>query len=70
MLYCSRWSRAVEQWRKFHCDMKDLSSWLSEAENKLTDTRNQNGDLLVSAARNVQKVSKPRSFVNIIVYDN
>ena len=47
----------MEQWRKFHCDMKDLSSWLTEAETKLHETRNANGDLIVSVARTVQKVS-------------
>ena len=46
----------MEQWRKFHCDMKDLGSWLSEAETKLHETRNANGDLIVSVARTVQKV--------------
>ncbi|XP_052832324.1 dystrophin isoform X2 [Octopus bimaculoides] len=31
-----RWSKAVEQWRQFHCDLKDIMSWLNEAEKKLT----------------------------------
>lgn len=47
----------MEQWRKFHCDMKDLGSWLAEAETKLHETRNANGDLILSVARTVQKVS-------------
>ena len=46
----------MEQWRKFHCDMKDLGSWLVEAETKLHETRNANGDLILSVARTVQKV--------------
>ena len=46
----------MEQWRKFHCDMKDLGSWLAEAETKLHETRNANGDLILSVARTVQKV--------------
>ena len=46
----------MEQWRKFHCDMKDLGSWLAEAETKLHETRNANGDLILSVARTIQKV--------------
>ena len=37
--------------------MKDLGSWLAEAETKLHETRNANGDLILSVARTVQKVS-------------
>ncbi|XP_076840282.1 LOW QUALITY PROTEIN: utrophin [Brachyhypopomus gauderio] len=29
--------RAVEEWRQFHCDLSDLSQWLSEAERALSD---------------------------------
>uniref|UniRef100_A0A9J8AP75 Dystrophin-like n=1 Tax=Cyprinus carpio carpio TaxID=630221 RepID=A0A9J8AP75_CYPCA len=28
---------AVEQWRQFHCDMSDLSQWLSDTEQVLSD---------------------------------
>uniref|UniRef100_A0A8C2D8H9 Dystrophin n=1 Tax=Cyprinus carpio TaxID=7962 RepID=A0A8C2D8H9_CYPCA len=28
---------AVEEWRQFHCDMNDLSQWLSDAEKVLAD---------------------------------
>lgn len=40
--YCKRykrWSKAVEQWRQFHCDLKDIMSWLNEAEKKLATVK-------------------------------
>ncbi|XP_062871249.1 utrophin-like isoform X3 [Trichomycterus rosablanca] len=29
--------RAIEEWRKFHCDMNDLSQWLNETEQVLDE---------------------------------
>ena len=46
----------MDQWRQFHCDMKDLHSWLAEAEQKLADSTNANGDLNVDMAKACQKV--------------
>lgn len=32
---CRSFDRAVEEWRQFHCDMNDLSHWLTETEQVL-----------------------------------
>jgi len=50
-----RWTHSVEQWGQFHCNMKDLSSWLTEAEEKLTASRNSNGQLNILVAKAYQK---------------
>ncbi|KTG00343.1 hypothetical protein cypCar_00012899 [Cyprinus carpio] len=34
---CRCFDGAVEEWRQFHCDMNDLSQWLSDAEKVLAD---------------------------------
>uniref|UniRef100_A0A8C2DQV8 Utrophin n=1 Tax=Cyprinus carpio TaxID=7962 RepID=A0A8C2DQV8_CYPCA len=41
---------AVEQWRQFHCDMSDLSQWLSDTEQVLAD-----GELDLDRARAQQQ---------------
>ncbi|XP_048842550.1 utrophin isoform X1 [Brienomyrus brachyistius] len=43
--------RAVEEWHQFHCDLNDLSQWLSEAEQALADTRGPDGALDLEKAR-------------------
>ncbi|KAF4078503.1 hypothetical protein AMELA_G00199850 [Ameiurus melas] len=36
--------RAVEEWRRFHCDVNDLSQWLCDTERALTDETGPGGD--------------------------
>lgn len=48
--------QAVEQWRQFHCDMNDLSQWLSDTEQVLADGMGPNGELHAHCTRAQQQV--------------
>uniref|UniRef100_A0A8B9CIX3 Utrophin n=1 Tax=Anser brachyrhynchus TaxID=132585 RepID=A0A8B9CIX3_9AVES len=37
--------RAIEAWRQFHCDLNDLSQWITEAEGLLADAHGPDGSL-------------------------
>ncbi|XP_078260821.1 utrophin-like isoform X4 [Rhinoraja longicauda] len=41
----SCFDQAVEEWRGFHCDLKDLNQWVVEAEKSLAHARGQNSNL-------------------------
>uniref|UniRef100_I3M7E7 Utrophin n=1 Tax=Ictidomys tridecemlineatus TaxID=43179 RepID=I3M7E7_ICTTR len=43
--------RAVEEWRQFHCDLNDLTQWITEAEELLGDTCAPDGSLDLDNAR-------------------
>ncbi|XP_072437733.1 utrophin-like isoform X5 [Chiloscyllium punctatum] len=47
----SRFDKAVEEWRQFHCDLNDLNQWVMEAEQLLSVARDQNGSLDLEEAR-------------------
>ncbi|XP_072552167.1 utrophin [Salminus brasiliensis] len=47
--------RSVEEWRQFHCDMNDLSQWLSDAEQVLADGTGPDGELDLERARAQQE---------------
>nr|XP_033791495.1 utrophin isoform X2 [Geotrypetes seraphini] len=47
----SCFDRAVEEWRQFHCDLNDLSQWVTEAELLLADGHAQDGALDLESAR-------------------
>ncbi|XP_064628408.1 dystrophin-like isoform X4 [Lineus longissimus] len=47
--------KALEQWRQFHCDMKDMTSWLSDAEDLLIRSRRDDGSLDMEVAQVHQK---------------
>ena len=40
-------------WRQFHCDLKDVTSWMTHAEKVLDET---SGEIEFSAAKKEQKV--------------
>lgn len=40
-------------WRQFHCDLKDVTSWMTHAEKVLDET---SGEVEFSAAKKEQKV--------------
>uniref|UniRef100_A0A8C0BZ52 Utrophin n=1 Tax=Buteo japonicus TaxID=224669 RepID=A0A8C0BZ52_9AVES len=42
--------RAIEAWRQFHCDLNDLSHWITEAEVLLADARGPDGSLELQTA--------------------
>uniref|UniRef100_A0A8B9PFS1 Utrophin n=1 Tax=Apteryx owenii TaxID=8824 RepID=A0A8B9PFS1_APTOW len=42
--------RAIEAWRQFHCDLSDLSQWITEAEGLLADARGPHGSLELETA--------------------
>ncbi|XP_030302441.1 utrophin [Calypte anna] len=42
--------RAIEAWRQFHCDLNDLSHWITEAEVLLADAHGPDGSLELQAA--------------------
>uniref|UniRef100_A0A669PA10 Utrophin n=1 Tax=Phasianus colchicus TaxID=9054 RepID=A0A669PA10_PHACC len=46
---CS-FDRAIEAWRQFHCDLNDLSQWITEAEGLLADARGPDGSLDLQTA--------------------
>ncbi|XP_077976931.1 dystrophin-like isoform X2 [Glandiceps talaboti] len=50
-----RFKKSLEQWRQFHCDMKDLASWLSEAEELIQQTMTSSGELDYDRAKAKQK---------------
>ncbi|XP_078412683.1 utrophin isoform X4 [Cetorhinus maximus] len=47
----SCFDKAVEEWRRFHCDLNDLNQWVMEAEQLLPGARGQNGSLDLEKAR-------------------
>lgn len=49
-----RWEKAVTVWRQFHCDLKDVTSWMTHAEKVLEATSGENE---FSAAKKEQKVT-------------
>ena len=52
-----RWSEAVERWQQFHCDMKEIGSWLTNAEERLQGTVDNDGVLNEASAKDLQQVS-------------
>lgn len=51
-----KWEKAMTVWRSFHCDLKDLTSWLNRVERIIADSKMPNGDLNVDAAMSEQRV--------------
>ncbi|RXN07752.1 utrophin-like isoform X1 [Labeo rohita] len=47
--------RAVEEWRQFHCDLNDLSQWVSDTEQILADGIRPDGELDLDRARAQQQ---------------
>ena len=57
LISCSQFQRCFDQWRQFHCDMRDLASWLSEAERMIQDSKRADGRLHIEKACKHQPVS-------------
>uniref|UniRef100_A0A8D2JAQ3 Utrophin n=1 Tax=Varanus komodoensis TaxID=61221 RepID=A0A8D2JAQ3_VARKO len=49
--------KSVEEWRQFHCDLNDLSHWLTEAERSLAEAHAPDGRLDIETARIHQQTS-------------
>ncbi|XP_037000807.2 utrophin isoform X1 [Artibeus jamaicensis] len=47
--------RAVEEWRRFHCDLNDLTQWITEAEELLAESSAPDGGLDLEKARTHQQ---------------
>ncbi|KAM9339039.1 utrophin isoform 1-T1 [Symphorus nematophorus] len=47
--------RAIEEWRQFHCDMNDLSQWLTDTETLLSESVGPDGQLDLDSARQHQE---------------
>uniref|UniRef100_A0A4W6CVG9 Utrophin n=1 Tax=Lates calcarifer TaxID=8187 RepID=A0A4W6CVG9_LATCA len=47
--------RAIEEWGQFHCDMNDLSQWLTDTEALLSESVGPNGQLDLDSARQHQE---------------
>ncbi|XP_032441695.1 dystrophin isoform X3 [Xiphophorus hellerii] len=47
--------RAIEEWGRFHCDLKDLSQWLTETEILLSESVGPDGQLDLGYARQHQE---------------
>ncbi|XP_054426045.1 utrophin isoform X3 [Pteronotus mesoamericanus] len=43
--------RAMEEWRQFHCDLNDLTQWITEAEELLAESSAADGGMDVEKAR-------------------
>ncbi|PIK47741.1 dystrophin-like protein, partial [Apostichopus japonicus] len=43
--------RCMEKWRQFHCDMRDLASWLTEAETTIQRCKTAEGRLNVARVK-------------------
>ncbi|KAM4772680.1 utrophin isoform 1-T1 [Rhinophrynus dorsalis] len=41
----SRFDRSLEEWRQFHCDLNDLTHWVTEAERLLAEAHAPDGTL-------------------------
>lgn len=54
--FYSSFDRAIEAWRQFHCDLNDLSQWITEAEGLLADARGPDGSLDLQTAGLHQQV--------------
>ncbi|XP_063089503.1 utrophin isoform X2 [Cavia porcellus] len=54
----SHFDRAVEEWRQFHCDLNDLTQWITEAEEMLVDTCAADGSLDLEKARTHQRLEE------------
>ena len=46
----------MEEWRQFHCDLNDLSQWITEAEELLAESSAPDGGLNLEKARIHQQV--------------
>lgn len=57
MLFCRSFDRAVEEWEQFHCDLKELSQWLTDAETLLSEGMGADGPPDLKSARQQQAVS-------------
>ncbi|KAF0023578.1 hypothetical protein F2P81_024208 [Scophthalmus maximus] len=47
--------RAIEEWGQFHCDMNDLSLWLTDTETLLSESVSPDGQLDLDSARQHQE---------------
>ncbi|GLD69340.1 dystrophin-like protein [Lates japonicus] len=47
--------RAIEEWGQFHCDMNDLSQWLTDTEALLSESIGPDGQLDLDSARQHQE---------------
>ncbi|XP_023135600.2 dystrophin isoform X5 [Amphiprion ocellaris] len=47
--------RAIEEWGQFHCDLKDLSQWLTDTETLLSESIGPDGQLDLESARQRQE---------------
>ena len=56
-----RFELCLEQWRQFHCDMRDLGQWLNQAEKIIQDCHNSAGRLDVNKARARQLVGEAQN---------
>uniref|UniRef100_A0A673A6V1 Utrophin n=1 Tax=Sphaeramia orbicularis TaxID=375764 RepID=A0A673A6V1_9TELE len=45
MLCYRSFDRAIEEWRQFHCDMNDMSQWLTDTETLLSESIGPEGQL-------------------------
>uniref|UniRef100_A0A3B5L058 Utrophin n=1 Tax=Xiphophorus couchianus TaxID=32473 RepID=A0A3B5L058_9TELE len=50
--------RAIEEWGRFHCDLKDLSQWLTETEILLSKSVGPDGQLDLGYARQHQELEE------------
>lgn len=53
----SSFDKSIEEWRQFHCDLNDLSQWLTEAEGLLAEAHAPDGSLDIEKARIHQQVT-------------
>ncbi|XP_053567811.1 utrophin isoform X2 [Bombina bombina] len=51
----SRFDRALEEWRQFHCDLNELTQWITEAERLLADAHTPEGTLDLERAQAHQR---------------
>ncbi|XP_037541797.1 dystrophin [Nematolebias whitei] len=47
--------RAIEEWGRFHCDLKDISQWLTDTEALLSESVGPDGQLDLESARQHQE---------------
>ncbi|XP_024863232.1 utrophin isoform X2 [Kryptolebias marmoratus] len=50
--------RALEEWGQFHCDLKDISQWLTDTETQLSESVTPDGQLDLESAQQHQEELK------------
>lgn len=63
---CRNFDCAIEEWGRFHCDLKDLTQWLTETETLLSESVAPDGQLDLESAQRHQEVSEGGCEIRVV----